>query len=301
MFESINSKNINFIILVLVCVMLLFAYRLHMVSPEATAWRGLFATSTGIMLLIAIFNYSRLLKITEAPTSTIASAAQGYIELHGVASTKKPFKTPYHNIPCVWYRAYVYANRIDPETKEFDKKLLSFTESKQVFQLRDESGECAVNPQGAEVIFMEKRTQIKNEHRYVEEYLPSGKSLYLLGHLDTLHHYNTTEAIDKDTTDLIVSWKKNPSKLLARFDQDYSGQIDMDEWEVARKQARQEVEARHAMLAHNQEVTLAKPKNGQLFLISALSPQALRQQYRRWSLINLLVFTILLIAFIKIS
>jgi hypothetical protein len=38
-----------------------------------------------------------------------------------------------------------------------------------------------------------------------------------------------------------------------------------------------------------------------LFLISALSPQALRQQYRRWSLINLLVFTILLIAFIKIS
>lgn len=301
MFESINSKNINFIILTLVSVMLLIAYRLHIVSPQATAWRGLFASATGFTLLIAIFNYSRLLKITEAPTSTIASAAQGYIELHGVATTKTPFRTPYHNIPCVWYRAYAYANRIDPETKEFDKRLLSFTESKEVFQLRDESGECSVNPEGAEVIFMEKRTQIKNEHRYVEEYLPYGKSLYLLGHLDTLHHYNTTAAVDKDTADLLVSWKKNPSKLLARFDQDYSGQIDMDEWEVARKQARQEVEARHQMLVQHQALTLAKPKNGQLFLISALSPQALRQQYRRWSLINLAVFTLLLIAFIKIS
>lgn len=274
---------------------------MHVVSPETNAWRGLFASATGLTFLIAIFNYSRLLKITEAPTSTIASAAQGYIELHGVASTKKPFKTPYHNIPCVWFRAYAYANRVDPETKEFDKRLLSFTESKQVFQLNDESGECSVNPEGAEVIFMEKRTQIKNDHRYVEEYLPSGKSIYLLGHLDTLHHYRTTEAIDKDTADLLVSWKKNPSRLLARFDQDYSGQIDMDEWEVARKQARLEVEARHQMLAHNQELTLAKPQNGQLFLISALSPQALRQQYRRWSLINLAVFTALLIAFIKIS
>lgn len=282
-------------------MMLLIAYRLHMVSPETLAWRGIFASATGLTLLIAIFNYSRLLKITEAPTSTIASAAQGYIELHGVASTKKPLKTPYHNIPCVWYRAYVYANRVDPETKEVDKGLLSFTESKQVFQLRDESGECSVNPEGAEVIFMEKRTQIKNDHRYVEEYLPAGISLYLLGHLDTLHHYNTTEAIDKDTKDLLVSWKKNPSRLLARFDQDYSGQIDMDEWELARKMARQEVEANHQMLAHTQEVTLAKPKNGQLFLISALSPQALRNQYRRWSLIHLIVFIVLLIAFIKIS
>ena len=301
MFESINSKNINFIVLVLVCVILLVSYRLHMVSPETLAWRGLFASSTGITLLIAIFNYSRLLKITEAPTSTIASAAQGYIELHGVASTPKPFKTPYHAIPCVWYRAYVYANRIDPETKKFDKRLLSFTESKQDFKLRDESGDCAVNPEGAEVIFMEKRTQIKNEHRYVEEYLPAGKPIYLLGYLDTLHHYNTTEAINKDTTDLLVSWKKNPSKLLARFDQDDSGQIGMNEWEVARQKARQEVEANHQMQAHNQDITIRKPKNGQLFLISALSPEALRKQYRQWSLIHLAIFAVLLIVCIKLS
>jgi hypothetical protein len=239
MFESINSKNINLIVLVLVGILLILAFRLHMVSPEALAWRGLVGCAIGATLIVALFNYARLLKITEAPTSTIAAAAQGYIELHGVASTEKPLKTPYHNIPCVWFRAYAYANRVDPETKEFDKGLLSFTESKQTFQLKDDSGVCDVNPQGAEVIFVEKRTQIKNDHRYVEEYLPTNRSVYLLGYLDTLHHYNTSKAIEKDTADLLVSWKKNPSKLLSRFDLDYSGQIDMQEWEVARALARQ--------------------------------------------------------------
>jgi hypothetical protein len=301
MFESINSKNINLIVLALVGVLLIVGFRLHMVSPAGLAWRGLYDTATVATLISALFNYARLLKITEAPTSTIAAAAQGYIELHGVASTEKPLKTPYHNIPCVWFRAYAYANRIDPETNEFDKGLLSFTESKQIFQLKDESGVCDVNPAGAEVIFVEKRTQLKNDHRYVEEYLPTNRSLYLLGHLDTLHHYNTNKAIEKDTADLLVSWKKNPSKLLSRFDRDYSGQIDMQEWEFARQQARQEVEARHAMLAHNQKVTMAKPQNGQLFLISALSPQALRQQYRRWSLVHLVLFFVLLFAYIKFN
>jgi hypothetical protein len=301
MFESINSKNINFIILVLVCVMLLIAYRLHVVSPETLAWRGIFASATGLTFLIAIFNYSRLLKITEAPTSTIASAAQGYIELHGEASAPKPFKTPYHDIPCVWYRAYVYANRIDPETNKPDNRLLHYAESKQIFQLQDGSGICMVNPAGAEVIYVEKHTRIKNNHRYVEEYLPAGKSLYLLGFLDSIHHYNTTAAIANDTADLLVSWKKNPAKLLARFDQNINGQIDMHEWEAARAEAHREVEARHHTHASNEMYTLAKPKDGQLFLISALSPQALRKQYRRWSLMNLAVFTVLLIAFIKIS
>jgi len=301
MFESINSKNINLIVLALVGILLIVAFRLHMANPEALVWRGLYGSAIGAALIFALFNYARLLKITEAPTSTIAAAAQGYIELRGIASTEKPLKTPYHNIPCVWFRAYAYANRIDPETKEFDKGLLSFIESKQTFQLTDDSGVCDVNPQGAEIIFVEKRTQVKNDHRYVEEYLPANRSLYLLGHLDTLHHYNNSKAIEKDTADLLVSWKKNPSKLLSRFDRDYSGQIDMQEWELARTQARQEVEARHSMLAHNQKVTLAKPQNGQLFLISALSPQALRLQYRRWSLAHLGVFLVLLIAYIKIN
>ena len=300
MFESINSKNINIVALFFVGIAIFLAVQLHL-SPQTSGWRAVLGGATLSSLMFALFNYKRLLKMTEAPTSTIAAAAQGYIELHGVASTLKPLKTPYQGIPCVWYRAYAYANTINAETNKPDNRLLSFSQSEQVFQLQDESGTCAVNPQGAEVIFLEKHTQYKNDHRYVEEYLPVGKPLYLIGYLDTLHHYNTEHALQKDTTDLLIAWKKNQSQLHARFDKNRSGDIDLDEWEVARREARREVEASHHLKANHQMMTLSKPKQNQLFLISALSPQALRQQYRLWSGVHLVIFLILTITYLKIE
>jgi hypothetical protein len=292
MFHRLKGESVNFATLLGVCGILLVI--------SAHSW--LFVIAIGISLFAAIFNYWRLLKITEAPISTIAAAAQGYIELSGKASTPKLFKTPYHGIPCVWYRAWVYASRWDSESQSYKaSSLLAYSESDQLFQLQDDSGRCMVNPKGAEVIFVEKRTFFKNDHRYVEEYLPAGKPLYLLGYLDTLHHYNSAEAIDKDTGALLVSWKNNPLKLHAQFDQNRNGQIDMDEWEVARKEARREVEARHQMHAHNEMYTLAKPSNGQLFLISALSPHALRKRYQYWSLLHLTVLAALLIVYVKFA
>lgn len=117
--------------------------------------------------------------------------------------------------------------------------------------MRDGSGSYTVNPTGTEIINSKKRTQHKNEHRYVEEYLHAGQRLYVLGYLDTLHEYNTTEAIQRDASDLFVSWKTNPIKLLLRFDHDRNGQINMDEWEKARAEARHKVEVNHQMRAHN--------------------------------------------------
>ncbi len=64
-------------------------------------WHWLLLTSIASCVFASIFNYWRLLKITEAPFSTIAAAAQGYFELFGKASTDKPLKTPYQDIPCV--------------------------------------------------------------------------------------------------------------------------------------------------------------------------------------------------------
>jgi hypothetical protein len=89
--------------------------------------------------------------------------------------------------------------------------------------------------------------------------------------------------------------------LLRQFDQNINGQIDMHEWETARAQARREVEARHLMRANNEIYTLAKPVNGQLFLISALSPQALRSKYRCWSLTHLALLAVLLVLTVKLT
>jgi hypothetical protein len=301
MFQRLNSESVNFVTLAGIGGILFVVFRLFPQPEDVSTWSWLLRAALGLSMFAAIFNYWRLLKITEAPTSTIAAAAQGYIELHGLASTPKPLKTPYHGIACVWYRAWVYANRQDSDSNTSDNRLLDYSESNALFQLQDESGACMVNPKGAEVIYVEKRTFYKNDHRYVEEYLPAGKPLYLLGYLDTLHHYNSPDAIDKDTAELLIAWKKNPMKLLRQFDQNLNGQIDMDEWETARAEARREVEARHQMHANTEIYTLAKPVNGQLFLISALSPQALRLKYRCWSLTHLAVLAALLMVTVKLT
>ncbi|MES2013310.1 MAG: EF-hand domain-containing protein [Pseudomonadota bacterium] len=271
---------------------------MHLNRNEHETWSALLAGAMIASLIALAFNYKRLLQISAAPISSIAAAAQGYIELYGEASSQTPLKTPFQGIHCVWFRSWVFS---DQNGDNKPPMLLEYAESDHLFQLRDSSGACMVNPKGAEIIYFEKRTVYKNAHRYVEEFLPAGKRLYVLGHLDTLHHYNSADAIDRDIGNLLASWKANPIKLLNRFDQNRDGKIDMQEWEKAREEARNEVEIHHQMRAHNEIYTLAKPDKGQLYLISALSPEALRSQYQYWGMLHLGVLTLLLVAYFKLA
>ena len=242
--------------------------------------------------------------MTEAPFSTIAAAAQGYVELFGKASTDKPLKTPYQDIPCVWYRASVYANRENEDDKVadlFNLMPLEYSESKTIFSLDDGTAQCLVDPKGAEVIYFEARTCRKNDHRYVEEYLPVGKPIYVIGQLDTRRDLLDEEAMKKKLTEKLNDWKANKQQLLNRFDQNRDGQIDMNEWEQARHEARKEVMVEQAMQVSNSSgFTLTKPA-GQLFLISVKSPQQLRASYKKWLAVHLGVLALLLIFFAKLT
>ena len=242
MFERLKSHSVNVAALGFVLSMVVLVYFKH----AATHWlMAAIATS----FFASIFNYWRLLKITEAPISTIAAAAQGYVELFGKASTDKPLKTPYQDIPCVWYRSSVYANRENDDDKVADllnMTPLEYTESKTVFTLDDGTAQCKVDPQGAEVIYFEASTWRKNDHRYVEEYLPVGKPLYVIGNLDTRKELLDEAALHRAVGTKLVDWKTRPQQLLNRYDQNLNGQIDMDEWELARRDAINEVKAEYA-------------------------------------------------------
>ena len=187
MFERLKSQGVNFASLVLMLAVLMLVYLKHE-NFIVKNWHWLLLTSIASSVFASIFNYWRLLKMTEAPFSTIAAAAQGYVELFGKASTDKPLKTPYQDIPCVWYSASVYANRENEDDKVadlFNLMPLEYSESKTIFSLDDGTAQCLVDPKGAEVIYFEARTWRKNDHRYVEEYLPVGKPIYVIGQLDT--------------------------------------------------------------------------------------------------------------------
>lgn len=298
MFERLKSHCVNLVALGLpVGVILSFLLRANVAH---TWWLAAVCAS----IFASTFNYWRLLKVTEAPISTIAAAAQGYVELFGKASCDKPLKTPYQNIPCVWYRAWVFANAENADDDSIDfgnNRLLDYSESQAIFTLDDGTAKCEVNPKGAEVVHFTARTWRKNNHRYAEEYLPANKPLYVIGLLDTRKNLLDNVQLNKEVGEKLRDLKANQQQLLRRYDQNLNGQIDLDEWEKARQDAVKEVKAEHAMQTNNREgFTLAKPANNQLFLISAKSPQQLRANYKIWAALHVGVLALLLVFYLKL-
>lgn len=253
---------------------------------QKTIWLTVF-----LSLFAFAFNLWRYLAIAKAPVSSIASAAQGYVELSGIATMEPPISTPRHGEPCVWFRSWTFAR----DHKNL-WRLVDYSQSKQVFQLEDDSGICTVNPHGAEVVHLLKRTSYQHNHRYVEEYLPINQPLYLIGHLDTRHHFTCEKTIKKHMGHLISDWKANPTKMLFRFDLDRNGEIDQEEWEKARAEARSEVTLAMMNQAHTGDFEIVAPTNGQLYLLSGMSPDFLRNSYRCWVIAHLAVLIGLLIA-----
>lgn len=292
---TFKANKVNFLTFALVGGLLLAAlytyHERHNADDWAHVWALILQVTAVISFFAAIFNYWRYLKISEAPVSTIAAAAQGYIEVTGKANCEKALKTPYQNIPCVWYRAWVFANRQEMQrgNQIANTRLLDYSESALPFQLTDATGVCTINPKGAEIIHLEKRTFYKNDHRYVEEFLPSNQTLYVLGYLDSRHEFTDAAAIHRDTGVLLSAWKANPKKLHQRFDFNRDGTIDINEWELARAEARREVTSQHTARLHTEGFALKKSGAQHLFIISALSPQLLRSQYLHFSLVHLAI------------
>jgi len=104
----------------------------------------------------------------------------------------------------------------------------------------------------------------------------------------------------------LADWKSRQRQLLIRYDQNLNDQIDMDEWEKVRQAAIAEIKTEYAMHANidsenGSDFTLAKPAGKQLFLISAKSPQQLRNSYKTWMLIHLASLAVLAAFYLKLA
>ena len=87
---------------------------------------------------------------------------------------------------------------------------LEYSESKAMFTLNDVTELCKMDPQGAEVIYFEALTWRKNEHRYVEEYLPLGKPLYVIGNFDTRKDILDEVALNSALGTKLADWETRP-------------------------------------------------------------------------------------------
>lgn len=257
-----------------------------------------------LVVAVSVFawasSHKRASAIADIATSRIGSAAQGYVELYGRASVNPEnlIKSPLSGIACIWFRYKVYSK----ENHDREWREVSSGVSDTTFEINDGTGKCQVDPDDAEVMSPDTRVSYQGVYKHVEEMLFAGGSIYVLGEFTTIGGANSVLSVKEDVSDLLSEWKKDPIQLKKRFDLDGNGEIDMQEWELARNAAIREVEKQHREIRAESGVNVIRaPRDRRLFLISSMSPHKLRQRYQLWSYFHLAVLVLSIAAFFWLS
>ena len=238
-------------------------------------WGGLLTLAFLASFYFAFRSLARARIIEDTPTSRIRSAHQGYVELNGVTEylDGQALVAPLTNKPCCWYR-YSIQKKSDKNWRTLESET-----SSAAFLLRDETGFCIIDPDGAEVSADLTKTWNGSTRRppgaaaasnlagrtagldltmdlgagcrYSEEWIPEGSPLYALGLFRSLDEVDHRESRRGIMLDLLRQWKQDPEGLLARFDRDRDGRIDPEEWERARESAREEAAKIHRAQLEN--------------------------------------------------
>lgn len=249
----------------------------------------------------AFHNLKKARAIEDTPTSKIRSASQGYCELSGFA--KQPDQiivmAPLTGQFCLWYSYTI--ERYERRGKSSSWRTVESKTSAQIFLLDDETGRCVVYPQGADVSSHRRdrwhgstRRPIGGfdksggflgmglgRYRYTEHRIHEDDYLYALGMFETAATAIPAERAKDTMVDLLVEWKDDYDKLLAEFDANSDGELDMDEWESVRGKAYREA-YQEALKNHKDSPIdlLVKPPKGKPHLISNKDPKQLASGYR---------------------
>lgn len=255
-------------------------------KSSASAGLGLAALAGAVSLYAWQGNLRRYSAIADTPTSRIASAPQGYVELagKGMHPPGSRLVSPISGLPCLWYR-YLIEERNGNKWRRMDSG-----ESVAPFGIKDDSGMALIDPEDAEVVASAPQVMIKGSYRHTEWTLIEGQTLYVLGEHVTLGSANSELDSHRDVSDLLAEWKRDQAALLTRFDINEDGIISIREWEEARNSAHREIEARHQAIRLESGTALLKKARGRLFLIANRSPGELTARYRFWAWVHLGLF-----------
>ena len=257
---------------------------------------GCLALLAVISLLAWVAALRRRRAIADTPTSRIASAAQGVVELSGRGKpVEPPLFSRLHGLPCLWYRYQL------EEKQDNEWKIVAEEESDLSFILDDGSGTCVVDVEGAEILTKHKETRNSENHRMTEWKLLIGDLIYARGGFHTLGGGAVELDVREDVGNLLAEWKKDQASLLKRFDLNGDGLLDETEWNLARQAARREVVRSHRELRNDADVhTLRRPGNDQPYLISNLDPKRLARRFLFWASAHLVVFLVSLAAMARV-
>ena len=223
-------------------------------------------------LISSLLLFQRYRTLSDTATSPLNNAAQGYTQLTGVAMTL-PHETgpgPYYLPPVVWFRNATQA-------------------SWHSFLIQDEQGSCTIDPQSAEII---TPLYFRQQHWYRAIF--PGQTLYALGQVTTISQYQTDTEKRQAVLSLLAKWKKDPTDMLKRFDQNGDGKIDPQELLMARDEAERIIDG-HLDYEYQQPAThiIEKPADRRPFILSSIPIQQLLRRYQRMLLSHLIAWPIL--------
>jgi hypothetical protein len=234
-------------------------------------WSSILILLTLTAFYFAFRNLHRARLIEDTPTSRIRSAPQGYVELVGEAAmmSGEPVLAPLSSTPCCWWRYKI--------ERKNDKgwRAVRSDKSDNLFLLRDSTGECIIDPDGAKVSPSEKNiwygpnptptagpdkgtgtryAKVKRfgirisvnitfdgDYRYTEETIIPGDPLYAIGLFSSIGEIDRKALRDDMIKGRLRQWKADHATLIERFDTNHDGQIDLQEWESVRRSAEREV------------------------------------------------------------
>jgi len=280
---------------------------------------GLFVFTSLMSLVAVYFGFSGMRRcrlIEDVPTARVRSAHQGYVELIGTAHALQgePIMAPLSHTVCCWYQYKV------EKRSGKDWRVVQSGTSDGIFLLRDDTGDCVIDPEGAEVTTRHKRSWSDEgdgsgghaihvrlpslgrtadtvvdiggsiletlgsgvgTYRYTEAAILDGDPLYGIGRFRTLGAAEQGSTLRELTGAILREWKQRPNTLRERFDSNRDGEIDLQEWEHARKVAENEAAREYAQSIRRDPVhTLVKPGDGRFFLLSNLEEFGLLRRYR---------------------
>jgi hypothetical protein len=253
--------------------------------------------------------------IEDTATSRIRSAAQGYVELsgRGVLPPNAVNRGPLTGVPCTWWRYKIEERRSSGRSRSWST--IQSDTSAVPFLLDDGTGQCLVDPRGAEVFpgardvwygpseWPEVRipngtgvfgwlvdSLLTGKYRYTEYRLQPHEHVCALGAFRSLGGVSVEDP-DAAVTELLRQWKQDQPALLARFDSNHDGTLSGAEWDKARAAARKQVlDGRATQPQPPRMNVLDDPADGRAFLLAASEGEALAQRFRRRALAGIAAF-----------
>lgn len=273
--------------------------------PPWLFWLSIIAISG--FCLTAFYRMTRWFQqgqlMANIPTAKIRSAAQGYVELSGTAKLMDGpiIVSPLTGKSCVWYR-YTIEERAHTRGRggksDSSWHVVERGRSDALFLLEDQTGQCVIDPDDADVTIGHNKTWHKRHvsppRRYNEQLIRAGDPLYAIGFFKTVANIEQQQT-RQQVAQVLNQWKQDPGQLLHQFDLDRNGQIDSDEWEQARQTAEREVHSQHGLQAKEAplNVMMSSDVSDQAYILSSEPEAVLIKQYRQRALKSMLLFFML--------